>query len=89
MGLLPKINSNTQGMGLIDVLWKVVEYIIDTRIKTVVTFHDVLNGFRASRGTGAAIMEINMAHEPASINQDSLFLMFLDLWEAYNTLDRG
>ena len=46
---------------MIEVLWKVLEAIIYTRIKKVVTFHDVLHKFCASRGTGTAIMELKMA----------------------------
>ena len=61
-----------------------MEAIIDTHIKTVVEFHDILHGFRASRGTGTAFMDINMAQDITSI-----FLVFLDLWKAYSTLESG
>ena len=89
MVLISKGNAENRGIGLIEVLWKVVKDIIYTHTKTVVTFHDILNGLHASRGTGIAIMELNMAQEIASINQYPLFLVFLDLWKVYNTLDRG
>ena len=56
-----------------------MDAIIDTRIKTVLTFHNVLHGFRANKGTGMEIMELNMAHDISSINQDPLFLVFLNL----------
>ena len=39
----------------------IVYAIIDNRIKTVVTFHDVLNVLHTKRGMGAAIMELKMA----------------------------
>ena len=64
--LLPKGNAENRWIGTIEVLWKVVEAIIDTRIKTVVTFHNVLHGFSSIRGTGTAIMDINMVQELAS-----------------------
>ena len=35
-----------------DVVWKVVEAVIDTRTKTVVQFHDVLHGFCAEKVMG-------------------------------------
>ena len=54
-----------------------------------VTFHDVLHGFCASRGTGMAIMEPKMVQELASIDHDPLFLALLDLQKAYNTLEHG
>ena len=85
--LLTKGNADTWGIELIEVLWNVVDGIIETRIKTVVTFHDILNGFCACRGKGMAIADINMAQEIASIKQDPLFLVFLDLWKYYNTLE--
>ena len=74
---------------MIKVLCKVVNSVIDTLIKTVLTFHDVIYGFCASRGTGMAIMEPKMVQELASIDQDPLFLAFLDLRKAYNTLEHG
>ena len=77
--LIYKGNTDTQGICLIEVLCKVVEVIIDTWIKTVVTFHDILYGFRSSRGTGIDIVELKMAQELSSIDQDSLFLVLLDI----------
>ena len=50
----------TQVIGVLEVMWKVVESIIDTQIKTVATVHNVLHVLCASRGTGASIMELNM-----------------------------
>ena len=73
---------------MIEALCKVLEAIIDTRIKTVVVLHDALYVFFTRRGTGAAMMEIKIAQDIASINQDSLFLVFLDICKAYETLER-
>ena len=85
--LPPKGHVETWGIGLLEVLWKIVEAIIDTQIKLVVTFHNVIHGFRTKRGTGMKIMELNMAQEIASIDQNPLFLVFLDLRKSYDTLD--
>ena len=41
---------------MLEVMWKVVEGVIDTLVKAAVQFHDVLHGFHAGRGTGTAIM---------------------------------
>ena len=41
--LLPEGNMDTSGIGMLEVLWKVVEEIIYTQINMVVTFHDILN----------------------------------------------
>ena len=52
-------------------------------------FHDVPHIFRANRGTGTTIMQLNMAQEIASIDQDPLLMVLLDLSKEYETLDRG
>ena len=48
--LVPNLNTDTWGVGLLETFWKVVEAIIDTRIKACSTFHEVLHGFCAGRG---------------------------------------
>ena len=58
--LIPKGNADTQGIGILWVLCKVMEAIIDTCIKRAKTLHDVLHGFLEVRGTGTSIMELNI-----------------------------
>ena len=65
-----------------------MEALIDTRLRTSLQMHDVLHGFRFIIRTGKAIMELNLAQEIASIEQDPLFLVFLDLRKAYDTVDQ-
>ena len=84
--MLFKGHTYTQGVGIMEILWKVVESIIDTLINAVVTFYNVLHRLCANRGTGSAIMELNMAQELASIEQNPLFMVLLDLRKAYDTL---
>ena len=86
---IPNCNAYTWGIGLLEVMWKVVEEGIYTRIKTVVKFHDVLHGFCACRGRGAATMELKLAQELVSVDQYPLFLVFLYLSKAHENLDRG
>ena len=63
--------------------------MIDTRIKTVVQFHYVLHGFHTGRGKWSSIMKLKLAQELATVYQDPLFLLLLDLRKAYNNLHRG
>ena len=77
--LIPKGRANTWVIWMLEVLWKVVEAIIDTRIKMVVKFHDISNQFHSNRGTGTAIMDLNMAQEVESIHQGKMLLVILDL----------
>ena len=86
--LIPKETTNTRGIGLLETLWKVVEALINTRLRVRLQMHDVLHGFRNGRGTGMDIMELKISQELASIYQDPLFLVFLDLQKVYNTVYR-
>ena len=76
---LPKVKKYTRGIGFIEVMWKIVEAVINTPIKMTVKFHDILYGFYTHQGTGTAIMELNMSQELDRIYQDPLFLLSLDL----------
>ena len=86
--MIPDGIANTWGIGNLEVLWKVVETIIDTRIKAVVIFHDVLHGLFSNRVTGMAIMDLNTAQEFVIIDQDPLLMVLIDIREAYDTLYR-
>ena len=66
--LIPKGNLDNQGIGLPEVLWKVMGVIIDTHIKKSMAFHDALHGFLSGRGTGTAIMELKLAQEMESVD---------------------
>ena len=86
--LVPKGTTDTRGIGLLETLWKVVEALIYTRLIASIQFHDVIHRFWEERGMGTAIMDLNIVQELASVDHDLLFLVFLDLWKAYATVDR-
>ena len=77
--LFPKGNTDTQGISLMETLWKVVEAIIDTRLREIISFHGFLHGLCVVRLTGATILDLKLAQDLASIYQGPLFLVFLDL----------
>ena len=52
---------------MLEVVWKVMEAVIDARIKIVVQFHDVLHGFCTGRDAGTVIIELKLAHELESV----------------------
>ena len=79
--------TDTQCIGLLETMWKVVEALIDTRLFSIMQIHDVLHGFRDGRGTGSAITKLKLAQELSSIYQDPLFLIFLELMKDYDTVD--
>ena len=41
-----------RGIGLVEMMWKVMVVILNRRFTSSITFQDVLHGFRAGRGTG-------------------------------------
>ena len=66
-----------------------VEAIIETRIMASISFHGILHGLRARRGMGTDILKLKLSQELTSLNQDPLFLVFLDLHKSYDTVDWG
>ena len=59
--LTPKgISGNFRGIGLLEVIWKVIERIIDARLKCV-PLYDALHGFWPGRSCGPGIMEVKLA----------------------------
>ena len=73
---------------MLETLRKLAGVITNTRLKACIPIHEFLHGFCTGRVTGKAILEIKLAQELARIDQDSLFLVFLDLCKEYKTLDR-
>ena len=58
--LNPKRNVDTRGIGLLEVVWKVVEAVINTIITSVVQLNNVLHEFFSGSGTGAAVVELKL-----------------------------
>ena len=67
--LITKGNTDTRGVGLLEKLWKSLEEIIDICLSASISFHGILHGFCAWRGTGTAILALKLAQELASIDQ--------------------
>ena len=86
--LIPKGNSGDfRGIGLLEVIWKVIEKVIDARLKCV-PLHDALHGFRPGRGCSTAIMEVKLAQQLGSLEQTPFFGIFVDLKKAYDAMDQ-
>ena len=82
--LIPKGNTDTRGIGLLESMWKLVESIIETLLRESVRLHDVLHSFCSGRGTGTSILEPKLAQELTRVDQDPLFLVLLDPKKACN-----
>ncbi len=88
LACLPKPCGGTRGIGLLEIIWKLTEAIMDTRLKEKVKLHDLLHGFKEKRGTTTAIIEAKLQQELAHLPHKPLFQVFLDLTKAYDTADR-
>ena len=86
--LIPKWKKDYRGIGLVEAMWKVVALIINRRFTASITYHNVLHGFRAGRGTGTATLEAKMLQQLAALREEVLYVIFLDLHKAYDALDR-
>ena len=87
MFLIIKGTTTTRGIDLLETLWKLVEALIETHLHASLPIHNFLHGLRAGRGIGTAIMYLKINQELVSIYQDSIFLLFLYLRKAYDTVD--
>ena len=55
----------------------------------VIAFHDSLHGFFLNRGTGTATMKAKLVQQPVYLEQQALYIVFIDLWKAYDVVDCG
>ena len=58
--LIPKGGGDYRCINLVELVWKVVTVIPNHRFTNYISFHDVLHGFWAGRGTGTAPLEVKM-----------------------------
>jgi hypothetical protein len=89
--LIPKsVKGEYRGIALLDVVYKLVSTIINTRINNVINYHEAIHGFRKGRGTTTAISELKILMSSTMKDKKSnpRFMIFMDLTKAYDTLDR-
>ena len=87
--LISKGNKEYQGIGLVEVVWKVVAEILNRRFTSSIAYHDFLHGLRAGSGTGTATLEAKLLQQLAAFRGQVLYGIFLDLHKAYVALDRS
>jgi len=87
--LIPKDKPNVfRGIALLEVIYKLISSIINRRIGSKIEFDDAVHGFRKGRGTSTAIMEVKLLAQMRCRTDEPLFMIFLDLKKAYDTLNR-
>ena len=87
--LIPKWKKDYCGIGLVDVMWKVVAEILNRLLTASITFHNFLHGVWAGRGTGTTTLEAKLLQQLAALREEVLYVIFLDLHKAYDALERS
>ena len=70
--LIPKEKTDYRGIGLVEVMWKVVAAILNIWLTASITFHNFLHGFRAGRGTGTPTLEAKLLQQLAALREEVL-----------------
>ena len=65
--LITKVERDYHGIGLVEVVWKVVTIIQILRLATSIDFHGVLHGFWAGLGTGTTSLEAKLIQQLISM----------------------
>ena len=87
--LFPKDKGDYRGIGVMEVIWKVVAENLKFWLIAYITYHDFLHGFLAGRGTGNSTLEAKLIQKLAALREEVLYVIFLDLHKAYDALDRS
>ena len=60
MILLPKGKGEYRGIGLVEVICKMITTMINNRLRMDISLHDVLHAFRHGRGAFIAMLEVKL-----------------------------
>ena len=69
--LIPKWERDCSGIGLKEVMWKVVAEILNRHLTASITFHNFFHEFRAGCGTGTATLEDKLIQRLAALGRRS------------------
>ena len=87
--LITKAKKDYRGIGLVEVMWKVVSEILNRRLTASITFHDFLHEFWAGHGTGTSTLKDKLIQQLEALMEEVLYMIFLDLHKGYDRLDRS
>ena len=86
--LIPKGGVYNRDIVLVEIVWKVVAVILNFRLIASIAFHKVLHGFQVVHGTGTATLDAKLLQQLASMMEDIMYVIFLELHKVYDALDR-
>jgi Reverse transcriptase (RNA-dependent DNA polymerase) len=86
--LIPKPeNQGFRGIALLETIYKITSMIIHLRLTSAIKLHEAIHGFTTNRGTGLATMNVKLLMQKARRQSNPLYMVFLDIKKAYDTLD--
>ena len=68
---------------------KVVAAILNIGPTASITFHDFLHGFWAGCGTGTSTLEEKLIQQLATLREEVMYVIFLNLHKVDDSLDRS
>ena len=68
--IIPKGRHEYRGIGLVEVIWKVVAAILHSWLTASITYHDFLHGFRAGRGTGTSTLKAKLIRHLSALREE-------------------
>ena len=77
--LIPKERKYYRGIGLMEVMWKLLAAILNRCLTASITFHNFLRIFRVVRVTGTATLEAKLLRHLEDLREEVLYVVFLDL----------
>ena len=87
--IIPKDDKGgVRGIGVLEVIHKLVSAIINQRMSKVINFCKAIHGFRKKRGCFTAIGEAKMRMQRAACKGITLYQIYLDLRKAYDSVNR-
>ena len=87
--IIPKDDKGgVRGIGLLEVIHKLISQIINLRLGTQIKFLPEVHGFRKHRGTYTAIGEAKMRMQIEACTSSPVYQVYLDLSKAYDSIDR-
>ena len=86
--LIPMRKGDYHGIGLMEVVWKLVTAILNLRLTASITYHEFVHGFREGLSTVTSTLEAKLIQKLAALRDEVLYVIFLDLRKVYDALDR-
>ena len=82
MVLIPEGGGEYRGIGLVEVIWKVVAAILNCCFTTAIIYHNLLHGFQAGSSTGTITLEVNPLQQVVALREAVIHAILLELQKA-------